>query len=333
MDKMGPHIANSAKEIKSSIKKDQDTIGPEVSQSNKNLEITIEIISLIVIILILVLGIFIPRDINTQVSKFQEGLLDFFRYLNRDIDDVKLLQNSSNNEIGIMSKVVNDNIIKTKKGIEEDRLIINETIQVLNEFEQGDLCQRITSKVNNPALNELKNVLNNMGNNLEDHVLAIKHLGQKYSWINTDKVGVFGHSAGGYDTGRAMLAFSDVYKVGVASSGDHDFRMEKAWWPEMYQGWPVDETYKEVSNITNAENLIGKLLLVHGGIDDNVNPSATFKLAEALVNADKEFDLLIFPSQRHGYVGEARNYFIKKRWNYFVEHLLNAKPIWDFNWE
>ena len=173
----------------------------------------------------------------------------------------------------------------------------------------------------------------NMGNNLEDHVLAIKHLGQKYSWINADKVGVFGHSAGGYDTGRAMLAFPDVYKVGVASSGDHDFRMEKAWWPEMYQGWPVDETYKEVSNITNAENLIGKLLLVHGGIDDNVNPSATFKLAEALVNADKEFDLLIFPSQRHGYVGEARNYFIKKRWNYFVEHLLNAKPIWDFNWK
>ena len=173
----------------------------------------------------------------------------------------------------------------------------------------------------------------NMGNNLEDHVLAIKHLGQKYSWINTDKVGVFGHSAGGYDTGRAMLAFPDVYKVGVASSGDHDFRMEKAWWPEMYQGWPVDETYEEVSNITNAENLKGKLLLVHGGIDDNVNPSATFKLAEALVNADKEFDLLIFPSQRHGYVGEARNYFIKKRWNYFVEHLLNAKPIWDFNWK
>ena len=173
----------------------------------------------------------------------------------------------------------------------------------------------------------------NMGNNLEDHVLAIKYLGKKYSWINADKVGVFGHSAGGYDTGRAMLAFPDVYKVGVASSGDHDFRMEKAWWPEMYQGWPVDETYKEVSNITNAENLKGKLLLVHGGIDDNVNPSATFKLAEALVNADKEFDLLIFPSQRHGYVGEARNYFIKKRWNYFVEHLLNAKPIWDFNWK
>ena len=173
----------------------------------------------------------------------------------------------------------------------------------------------------------------NMGNNLEDHVLAIKHLANKYAWIDIDKVGIYGHSAGGYDTGRAMLAFPDFYKVGVASSADHDFRMEKAWWPEMYQGWPIDSTYQDVSNITNAANLKGKLLLVHGGLDDNVNPSATFKLAEAFVNADKEFDLLILPSQRHGYQGKARKYFLKKRWNYFVEHLGNKKPIWNFEWE
>lgn len=173
----------------------------------------------------------------------------------------------------------------------------------------------------------------NMENNLEDHVLAIKYLAEKYSWIDIDKVGIFGHSAGGYDTGRAMLGFPDFYKVGVASSGDHDFRMEKAWWPEMYQGWPVDDTYEKVSNITNAGNLKGKLLLVHGGIDDNVNPSATYKLVEALINADKQFDLLILPSQRHGYQGKAKSYFIKKRWNYFVENLLGAKPIWDFKLE
>ncbi len=173
----------------------------------------------------------------------------------------------------------------------------------------------------------------NMGNNLEDHVLAIKYLGDKYSWIDASRVGIFGHSAGGYDTGRAMLAFPDIYKVGVASSADHDFRMEKAWWPEMYQGWPIDSTYQKVSNITNAKNLKGKLLLVHGGMDDNVNPSATFKLAEALVKADKEFDLLILPSQRHGYDGEHRKYFIKKRWNYFIEHLRGSTPIWDFKWE
>ena len=170
----------------------------------------------------------------------------------------------------------------------------------------------------------------NMGNNLEDHVLAIKYLGEKYDWVDANRAGIFGHSAGGFDAGHGILAFPETYKVAVASSADHDFRMEKAWWPEMYMGWPVDETYEEVSNITIAKNLKGKLLLVHGGLDDNVNPSATFKLAEALVNADKEFDLLIFPSQKHGYRGKHRKYFIKKRWNYFVEHLRGVKPIWDF---
>ena len=169
----------------------------------------------------------------------------------------------------------------------------------------------------------------NMGNNLEDHVKAIKHLANENSFIDIDKVGIFGHSAGGYDTGRALLAFPEFYKVGVASSADHDFRMEKAWWPEMYQGWPVDSTYHQISNISNAKNLKGKLLITHGGLDDNVNPSATFKLAEAFIKADKEFDLLILPSQRHGYTGIHRDYFIKKLWSYFVEHLLNEEPIWD----
>ncbi len=172
----------------------------------------------------------------------------------------------------------------------------------------------------------------NMQNNLKDHTLAIKHLRSKYAWIDPDKAGVFGHSAGGYDTGRAMLAYPETYKVGVSSSADHDFRMEKAWWPEMYQGWPVDSTYHAISNVTNAANLQGKLLLVHGGIDENVNPSATYKFAEALIKADKDFDLLILPSQRHGYRGTSRKYFLKKKWNYFVEHLANKTPIWDFKW-
>ncbi len=170
----------------------------------------------------------------------------------------------------------------------------------------------------------------NMGKNLTEHVSAIKELGRRFAWIDTGRVGIFGHSAGGYDAGHAVLEFPDFYKVAVASSADHDFRMEKDWWPEMYMGWPVDSTYNEVSNITMAGNLKGKLLIVHGGIDENVNPSATFKLAEALVKADKEFDMLIFPSQRHGYQGKFNEYFNKKLWNYFVEHLLGAKPIWDF---
>ena len=170
----------------------------------------------------------------------------------------------------------------------------------------------------------------NMGKNLVDHVIAIKELAKRYAWIDIDKVGIFGHSAGGFDAGHAVLEFPDFYKVAVASSADHDFRMEKDWWPEMYMGWPVDSTYHLVSNITMAGNLKGKLLITHGGIDENVNPSATFKLAEALVRANKEFDMLIFPSQRHGYTGVFSDYFTKKRWNYFVEYLLGAKPVWDF---
>ena len=174
----------------------------------------------------------------------------------------------------------------------------------------------------------------NMGANLTGHVLAIQQLGDRFNWIDTSRVGIFGHSAGGFDAGHAMLEFPDFYKVAVASSADHDFRMEKAWWPEMYMGWPVDSSYHKVSNITMAKNLKGKLLLVHGALDDNVNPSATFKLAEALVDAGKEFDLLILPSQRHGYQDQQHaRYFIKKRWNYFVRHLLGQEPIWAFDWE
>ena len=172
-----------------------------------------------------------------------------------------------------------------------------------------------------------------LGGNLEDHVGAIKQLGRRFSWIDTTRVGIFGHSAGGYDAGHAVLAYPDFYKVAVASSADHDHRMEKAWWPEMYMGWPVDSVYHLQSNITMAGNLKGKLLITHGGIDANVNPSATFKLAEALIKEDKQFDMLILPSQRHGYRGEHEKYFIKTRWNYFLKHLRGVDPIWDFKWE
>jgi dipeptidyl aminopeptidase/acylaminoacyl peptidase len=172
-----------------------------------------------------------------------------------------------------------------------------------------------------------------MGYNLEDHVRAIRQLSSQYAWIDTTRVGIFGHSAGGYDAGHAMMQYPDFYKVAVASSADHDFRMEKAWWPEMYMGWPVDSTYHQQSTITMANKLKGKLLITHGGIDENVNPSATFKLAEMLVRADKQFDMLIFPSQKHGYTGPQQYYFTKKRWNYFVEHLRGEKPIWEFPWK
>jgi len=172
----------------------------------------------------------------------------------------------------------------------------------------------------------------NLGGNLKDHVGSISQLGKRFTWFDTTRVGIYGHSAGGYDAGHAVLAYPDVYKVAVASSADHDHRMEKAWWPEMYMGWPVDSAYHLQSNITMAGNLKGKLLITHGGIDENVNPSATFKLADALIQADKQFDMLILPSQRHGYRGKYQNYFTKIRWNYFVEHLLGKEPIWNVEW-
>ncbi len=170
----------------------------------------------------------------------------------------------------------------------------------------------------------------NLGGGLADHIHAMRKLAEEYPWVDTTRVGIFGHSAGGYDAAHGVLAYPDFYKVAVASSADHDHRMEKAWWPEMYMGWPVDSAYHRQSNITLAGNLKGKLLITHGGIDENVNPSATFKLAEALVQADKPFDMKIFPSQRHGYRGQVSEYFRKLRWNYFIEHLLGKQPRWKF---
>jgi dipeptidyl-peptidase-4 len=168
---------------------------------------------------------------------------------------------------------------------------------------------------------------NNLGDGTTDHVLAIKELAAKNKFMDSDKVGIFGHSAGGYDAARAILLHPDFYKVAVASAGDHDHRMEKAWWPEMYMGYPVGDFYQEQSNVTNASNLKGHLLLAHGGIDENVNPSATFKFAEALINAGKDFDLFIWPSRNHSFGRTNGDYFTKKRWDYFIEHLLGEKPI------
>lgn len=167
----------------------------------------------------------------------------------------------------------------------------------------------------------------NLGDGATDHVLAITQLASKNRFLDITRVGIFGHSAGGYDAARAMLLHSDFYKVGVASAGDHDFRMEKAWWPEMYMGYPVEDYYHEQSNITNASKLKGHLLLAHGGIDENVNPSATFKFAEELIKAGKDFDLFIWPSRAHSFGRPPGDYFTKKRWDYFIEHLLGQKPL------
>jgi dipeptidyl-peptidase 4 len=167
----------------------------------------------------------------------------------------------------------------------------------------------------------------NMGYSLDCHVKAIRELSSGFSWLDTTRVGIFGHSAGGYDAGRALLQYPDFFKVGVASAADHDHRMEKAWWPEMYMGYPVGDFYHEQSNVTNAGKLKGRLLIAHGAIDENVNPSATYKLAEFLTREGKDFDMLILPGLSHSFGRRDGDYFTKIRWNYFIRHLLGAEPV------
>ncbi len=167
----------------------------------------------------------------------------------------------------------------------------------------------------------------NLGRGCEDHIPAIQQLAEKYPYIDIDRVGIYGHSAGGYDTVRAMLQWPDFYKVGVSSAGNHDHRMAKAWWPEQYMGYPMGEFYEEQSNITSAGKLEGKLLLVHGAMDDNVNPASTIRLVDALIKNNKDFDLIIVPPNRHGYRGVYSDYVTRKRWDYFVKHLHGVDPL------
>lgn len=156
-----------------------------------------------------------------------------------------------------------------------------------------------------------------------DHIAGLKQLAKRYSYMDLSRVGIYGHSAGGYDAAHAVLKYPDFYKVAVASAGNHDHRMAKVWWPEFWMG-ELGDHYEEQSNLTIAGNLQGKLLLVHGDLDNNVNPASTLRLAGELIKANKDFDILIIPNKYHGF-GDHR-YFIRKRWDYFVKHLLGVEP-------
>lgn len=156
-----------------------------------------------------------------------------------------------------------------------------------------------------------------------DHMGALRQLAKKHPYLDLDRVGIYGHSAGGYDAARALLAHGDFYKVGVASAGNHDHRLAKIWWPELWMG-PFGEHYLEQSNLKIAKNLKGHLLLVHGDMDNNVNPDATIRLADALIKANRDFDLLILPNEDHNLSGSL--YFTRKRWDYFVTHLMGKTP-------
>lgn len=158
---------------------------------------------------------------------------------------------------------------------------------------------------------------------LPDHIAALRELAETRPWLDLDRVGIYGHSAGGYASCRAMFAHPEFYRVGVSSAGNHDHRLDKAWWIERYMGLPVGEHYAEQANPAHAANLRGKLLLAHGEMDENVHVASTLAVVNALIEANQDFDLLILPNRPHGFGDDP--YFVRRRWDYFVRHLAGAE--------
>ncbi len=171
-------------------------------------------------------------------------------------------------------------------------------------------------------------------NTLEDQIAGLKQLATQYPFMDLDKVGIWGHSGGGYATAAAMFRFPDFYKVGISESGNHDNRNYEDDWGERYIGLLVKDAtgksnYDNQANQIFAANLKGKLMLAHGGMDDNVPPYNTYLVVDALIKANKDFDLVIFPNARHGYGGDSF-YMMRRRWDYFVKHLLGVEPPKEF---
>ncbi|WP_248910860.1 S9 family peptidase [Halocatena marina] len=154
---------------------------------------------------------------------------------------------------------------------------------------------------------------------IEDHKAAIQQIAEKYSYLDLSRVGIYGHSAGGYDSTHALFEHPEFYHVAVSSGGNHDHRLDKASWNELWMGYPVDDHYSEQSNCTIADRLEGELLLVHGELDQNVHPASTRRLVDALIAANKDFDMLTIPNRHHDLSGDP--YFVRTRWDYFVDHL------------
>ena len=166
-------------------------------------------------------------------------------------------------------------------------------------------------------------------NGLLDHVTAIKQLAARYPFIDVDRVGIYGHSGGGFASTDAILRFPDFFKVAVSGAGNHNNASYNIYWAEKYQGLMERDTLKSTDNFgasankTYVKNLKGKLLLMHGDMDDNVHPANTIQLINELIKANKDFDFIIAPDRAHG-LNEP--YFIRRRWDYFVRHLLGAEP-------
>jgi dipeptidyl aminopeptidase/acylaminoacyl peptidase len=169
-----------------------------------------------------------------------------------------------------------------------------------------------------------------MGDNtLPDQVAGMKELASKYSWIDLERAGIYGHSGGGNATATAMFKYPDFFKVGVSQAGNHDNRIYEDDWAEKWQGLLVKKAdgtsnYDDQANQNHAHKLKGKLLLAHGTMDTNVPYYSTLLVVDALIKANKDFDLIVLPNRGHGFGNEP--YMVRRRWDYFVKHLLGAEP-------
>jgi len=173
-----------------------------------------------------------------------------------------------------------------------------------------------------------------MGDNgLPDQIAGIRQLADRHSWIDLDRVGIWGHSGGGFASTAGILRHPDFYKVAVSQAGNHDNRNYEDDWGEKWQGlletYPDGTTsYDNQANQLVAHQLRGKLLLAHGTLDNNVPPNNTMVVVDALIAANKDFDLILFPNRRHGFGNEP--YMMRRRWDYFVKHLLGAEPPMEY---
>lgn len=171
-------------------------------------------------------------------------------------------------------------------------------------------------------------------NTLSDQVSGLKQLQEQFDFLDLEKVGIWGHSGGGFAAGAAMFRYPDFFKVGISESGNHDNRNYEDDWGERYNGLEIKgedgvSNYEDQANQVHAGNLKGKLMIIHGGMDDNVPPSNSYLVVDALIKANKDFDLIILPNARHGY-GRDSNYIMRRRWDYFVSHLMDAVPPGEY---
>jgi len=166
-------------------------------------------------------------------------------------------------------------------------------------------------------------------NGIPDHISALRQLGSRYPQMDLDRVGIFGHSGGGFSSTDALLSYPDFFKVAVSSAGNHDNRSYDFTWGEKYQGLleknpDGTDSFDSQANHHLAERLEGSLLLMYGTLDDNVHPNANLLLIDELIKHNKDFDLLVLPNRNHGFANEP--YVIRRTWDYFVEHLRNEEP-------